>query len=805
MSLLTYTIRADHPRLFCIAGDKTAITLRTNAAAGWQHIWDSHILTGCTTLTGLANSSLYASSTVCDYFLALGLAGWIDNVSSYHTKLLSAALELAQTETAWPDWPSISCRLYAAALGVAYTFLRTGVITFSDANRKILGDGIVDFTARFSGSSSADGEYFHGHASGDWMGCTLANIAIAGESGTGFNYTTVAAAKIEDALDFWYGAAAGDRHRMEVIKYFSADGGILEGSWYGTLAYYEALWFLQGLHTGFVRNTETPGSLQLNGVDYEPWTSEDWVAKIGEYFLHAWYRNDGDHWAIHDTDRSAAPWFHQNMRTALAVLMTQGGTYRKQLRWLREAWEADSRNSTEWSDYVYEVAGWDPADANNASVAPKDASPAIAKSRLFDPPGSYWYHSSWDHANGVTINIEVPQYHAYYGHSHLCGGGMQIALKNDVVMCHTGCYRGNLTDSSQYGGLHHRGYNQQSIAISGVPLVHKPGLTHTHRNELGARVAFQSGLGGQLWRKWYNGSAYQYEPYSLTGLLTDGSNNAWTMGTVEIAAETADYTFIFTDVRRAYLYEPTEYGTASERVTCCEIRDLIIPGESVWPIILRITRVTASNVAWIKRQHFHSYRQWNESYPHGDGTPGTGDTKRGQAAGFKNIGKVVIDLYNWQELATSQVGGGGLITGGFYARQFYYDGVNYPPTVSLNDRWKPDIGNYRWEIASTIARNEEYFVTLIMPMGVGESPPAYEWVDIEDWYGVKFAATGAEYQVHKTLAQAKKLGETEEDTTPPTAPVGLAAVAGDTQVVLTWTPNVESDMASYDVYKRVKV
>ncbi len=40
----------------------------------------------------------------------------------------------------------------------------------------------------------------------------------------------------------------------------------------------------------------------------------------------------------------------------------------------------------------------------------------------------------------------------------------------------------------------------------------------------------------------------------------------------------------------------------------------------------------------------------------------------------------------------------------------------------------------------------------------------------------------------------------EPDTTPPATPTGLAATPGNGQVVLTWTANSESDLASYKVY-----
>ncbi len=39
------------------------------------------------------------------------------------------------------------------------------------------------------------------------------------------------------------------------------------------------------------------------------------------------------------------------------------------------------------------------------------------------------------------------------------------------------------------------------------------------------------------------------------------------------------------------------------------------------------------------------------------------------------------------------------------------------------------------------------------------------------------------------------------DTTPPDAPAGLAATAGDSQVALDWNDNSEGDLAGYKVYR----
>lgn len=49
------------------------------------------------------------------------------------------------------------------------------------------------------------------------------------------------------------------------------------------------------------------------------------------------------------------------------------------------------------------------------------------------------------------------------------------------------------------------------------------------------------------------------------------------------------------------------------------------------------------------------------------------------------------------------------------------------------------------------------------------------------------------------VSAASSVTATPRDTTPPTAPTGLAAVAGDGQVALSWTANTEPDLASYRV------
>ncbi|MEW1959060.1 fibronectin type III domain-containing protein [Kineococcus sp. NPDC059986] len=63
-------------------------------------------------------------------------------------------------------------------------------------------------------------------------------------------------------------------------------------------------------------------------------------------------------------------------------------------------------------------------------------------------------------------------------------------------------------------------------------------------------------------------------------------------------------------------------------------------------------------------------------------------------------------------------------------------------------------------------------------------------------YAVSVSAVDA---VGNESAASAVVSATPRDTTPPAAPTGLAAVAGDGQVALSWTANTEPDLASYRV------
>jgi Glycosyl hydrolases family 16/Fibronectin type III domain len=68
--------------------------------------------------------------------------------------------------------------------------------------------------------------------------------------------------------------------------------------------------------------------------------------------------------------------------------------------------------------------------------------------------------------------------------------------------------------------------------------------------------------------------------------------------------------------------------------------------------------------------------------------------------------------------------------------------------------------------------------------------------------GAATVAAGLASATFTVSSQAANSGGPSGDTTPPAAPTGLSATAGDGQVTSTWNANTEPDLASYRVYKR---
>lgn len=803
MGNLTWSIYANHPR---IAGfrdtDKTALTTRTNTAASWQGIWDGTITTYKNTLNAGADSAVVSSGggpldRVYQNLFLLGLWGWIENDTTTHNKLLSSALLLANTPAYVASFTDR--RFQLLALGYAYDFLRTGIVTFSDANRKTIGDAILTYSTA-NGSSS---EYMDGHSAGNLMAQFVANLAIAGESGSGFNYTTTAAANINEALDFWYGATPSGSARIETDRHFSSDGGSGKGAWYQTIAMWHTFFLLGGVHSGFIRNADTPGALQLNGEDYAPWTSESWVAKHGEWWLNSYYRGNNDYLKHGDTSRISNPWIHEYARHSIGPLITYGGTWRKQVRWMYDQIQAysDTLSASTAYNRIHDVVHWDPADANNASESPTAA--GTSRSRCFSPDGDYFHRNTWDIPNCSMVNIRCRERY-YDGHPLLDCGAISIDVKGEPVLFTAGYY--STSDASaDFGGVHNRYYYKQTIGSSGTYLIDDGQATPHSANVQGVRINIPAGLGGQYYKKYTSGGTV-YDPADVKAMKNDGSGLAWlNVGTdatmsdkLRIVDELTDYDFLHAKINRAYLLQSSDAGGLNDRLSDLQVKWLVLKTVWQWPVVFQVGWVRARFNGYTKRQVFHGGRAFNVST--------FGATKRFDSAGHNNIGKITIDQYvaSPSDWTHALVGGGAADPNGYTANQYAYlnGGTNYKPATASGTRHRPELGTWTLHLQPTTSSLDHYFVVAMFPSLVGENPPSYTWQEDANFFRINFGP-GKVFGIHKTQVFA----EGAVDTEAPAAPIGVAASTGASlgEISMSWSPNTEPDIASYKVYKRVKV
>lgn len=792
MPITSWTAYTNHPRIHCRDTDLTGgLNIRgmSNNSAQWQSVWDTYIVGYSNQAIAKADATLAAEDTLDSKFFTLGLCGWVDTNTSYHNKLKSAALYLANNSSLWAGWNDR--REQVMGLAYAYDFLRTGVITFSDTDRKGIGDALIAMCTEDYVEATED--FMDGHKAGNLMAQAIAAVALAGESGSGFNYTTSASDLLTTSFGYWFGSAAGMNNHIESVRYFQGDGGSAKGTWYQAIDGMHVMWLFNAIKNGF-------SAIAEDTVAFDPW-EEDNVKKIGEWWLRAYCRGDLDYLSIGDCARTYTnPFLQEEARRTLAILIRRGGVWRKHVRWMRDLIHTKSNTSphsvTNYS-MGFDVALYDPADSSNASLAPALANPPLAKGRLFDPPGEFIYDSSMDFQQGCKIHISCQEF-APTNHQHLANGGIQIWLKNDNVLAFTGRYSTSDTEAN-FGGTHHRDWLQQSISHSGVPLVDQPLLTHKSRNLSGSLVDFPVALGGQVWKKYNPGTGLIYDPLTATNLRNQGSKNAWRRSGTNAAGDNkfrivttnaGVYWFLHANFTNAYVQQ---YTDPNSRVSRAEMKILIIENVTSWPIILRLTRMTTTISAYQKRDHWHTYKQPSLSTPQAD-------TLRATASGMNNVGKLTLDVYNQPGFNMSVVPIGTIGGSGYGSTQFSYNGANYPPTNGANVRQEPDIGKYRVEVTPTVSRFDDWTLTLLFPTGALENPPAYTWIDETDWLGVNFS--GKEFRIHRTDIQAS----TNADTVPPDAPTGVVATkgAGSGVLLVNWNLNSETDIKDYVAEYRLK-
>lgn len=673
-------------------------------------------------------------------------------------------------------------------------------------------------------------EMLDGHSAGDQMAQLIGALAIYGDHAG-------APARLQEAISFWYGgdpAVTMDAQaRLAYNRYFAANGGGGKGAWYEALDSWKCYHFLEAVQNGLTGMT-------LDGDAYTLPGGETWIDKVGEWWLNVVIRGDMDYWKWGDTGRQDNPWFHENTRVALSYLIQNSPTWRKQLRWAYDKIQTktESLGQSSANNRVTDFLLFELGAAANQPLAPESSTPVPSKSRLFEPPGTYFYRNNWDIGGPThcTINIHCPTYY-FLGHSaDLDCGLIQINVKDDMVLLNTGMYDVDQANVADFGGTHTNNWVRQSISKSGVPLIddlfttllQSPDYTskpHVNRDFNGNVAVYSHGQGGQLHKYDPNAAASPkpIDPFTVAKMIGDGGGLTWrrTVGIngetdrgLEVKADTADLVFLTADIRRAYIRRLTDFNTADDRTEVVQLKIMIVKNEGPWPYIFRVARIKARQAAYVKRDHWHFWGvpvtdNWlAKGHFRGLGYRATEEAATAQG------GKCFFAYYKHTDLQMSVVGdsSSNFTTAGANHFATFIGGsatpTRWPLSANPSVRFKPDIGRFRVEVRPKVAQLEDSFVCLICPLGVNDQAPDFTFFETQSHYGVRFGGETSQrvYKIHKT--QALYEGPTDPlDTEAPAAPTGVQAAPGpgSGQVTVSWNANTEPDLAKYRVSYRVKV
>jgi|GEM_PF-4368899 len=687
-----YEIYPNHPRLFFRDTDKATLKNRTTDINNWKSEW-AKILSWCEHNKNRDNSDL-ASSSPDKNLITFAFVGWLENNAEYKNKAISVALYLSSLDSK----DNGEARDRVLAMAFVYDTLYNEP-EMSKSSRERIGKGILQQFGKLNEHTvnGVSDERIAGHSRGNMVYKFIGAAAVANDNWESAPNDWKKYAN--EALLFWYEDEIG---YMETVRYYCQNGGHLQGAWYTVLITSHDLLFFS--------------SLANATKNVNPFVQEDWVAKIPEWFVNTIMRGDDEMLAYMDTFRTASPIFQTDTRLVTTILANRFD--RGELRWIYE--RLNKKDNFNSPNVVMDVIFLDKTKG-------LPVSPSLwryPKSRLFNPPGTYFYRTTWEYPQSTIIHINAESHYTMV-HQHLDVGSISIAWKDDMVLlAPTGIYKDN------FGDEHHRNWYARSVGHSGVPRVTNPADYYERHSNSGRNDNDPANDGGQHWKKFDGPNGTKSSPYNIRDLLDSGNGNAWKNGEFQLLEETADYVYLKADIKQSYQKRHTD----PLRTPINEIHYLILKERPnhPYPMVLVYHKIKSANSNWKKVIPWHF------------GSVPTENKGRIIALGGRKTGKIVIDIFDPSRFQIATFGPG----------DYSYQGRAWPPETKGSSRDLLDLGGSRAEISPSLAQQHDEIVSLLMPMGANEEAPLYTWIQDPDWYGIRLG--NEVYRIHKTLNRAIK-------------------------------------------------
>lgn len=770
MAVPSFTLYPNRPRLWFRDTDKTALTARTDDTSGWKTLWDIYVIPRANVLKNLSESSIVGSRTQAQLpIMLLAFAGWIEETGrpagGYKDKAIRTALYIAGLADSSP--PSDK-RYRMFALAEVFDVL------FNDMTTTERNTLAAEITQQIDRMLQLPYEWIEGHSGYEQCAALAGELAISGYS----TYAAGAAARLQATLEWWYGANPNEG-KLNGLRYHVSDGGHHRAGYYIFADFWTVLWSLNFLK---------------NATDLDTWSQESsWLSKAYEYLLWNFAGGSYDHHEAHaDTTKGSAGMVDtQHYTYALLadkyrnVAGKQGGHI---MRWFYDTFESFEGINGEKS--IYDIAALDRAAVN--PVAPENATIEPPTSRLFFPPGIYYYrqaargsgHNRWNFDQTLQFRIAGRKYYTL-GHTHLDAGSVSIKWKGDPLLYSPA----GLYDS--YGTSHHANAYQRTWLQSLAPLIQDPAAIYTR---WGQSVVND---GGQQFKKYsgYEPPANESTPGWVYAMQNDAGGLAWRRcEAFDKLTDNASYIFLRLNSRDAYRRRHTD----AHRCPILEIKYMIIEPTALnglnWPGLLYYARIKKSSPSWATQIPFHVAKSPTlTSYGF-------------HALGHFSQGKLWVDVRNLGSYTRTVNNPGTLDANGWGADQFKIlgSGTNYGPSRSPNSRDRADAKTYSLYLEKNTHTEEEHYICLLMFSAAADAEPvpSRTWLTdaaYPDWYGIDF--NGEKYMVNRTADLAVGPGAAP-DVTPPAEVTGFSLAAKNQAILARWTDPGDADYKEANVYIR---